>query len=317
MYRTLEKSDRGAINHIVLGPWFHNDWLRAGGDSLGAIKLGSNTAEYFREKIQRPWLAYYLHGKGDGHFPDAWVFATGKNRWHTFDSWPSTDTKPRNIYLRENHQLSFGAPGTSAAQGNGAEYDAYISDPKNPVPYMPLPDDGSGAHWMQLDQRFLGSRSDVVAWKSDPLKDDITIAGDVVAHLFASTTGSDADWVVKLIDAYPETGSVDRRMNGYELIVNADVMRGRYWKDFDHATPIPANRVTAFNVDLHDQLYTFRKGHRMMVQVQSSWFPLYDRNPQKFVPNIFNARASDYTRQEHRIWHSAQYPSHVSVRVIR
>jgi putative CocE/NonD family hydrolase len=313
MYRTLEKLDRKGMNHLVLGPWFHNDWLRPGSDSLGAIKIGSSTAEYFREKIQRPWLAYYLHGKGDGHFPDAWVFATGENKWHTFDSWPPRNTTARNLYLRENHHLSLDRPAASRKSG----YDAYVSDPKNPVPYMPLPDDGSGAHWMQLDQRFLDKRSDDVTWKSDPLEEDVTIAGDVIAHLFASTTGTDADWVVKLIDVYPVRGSAGRRMSGYQLIVNADVMRGRYWKGFSHASPIEANTVTPFNIEMHDQLYTFRKGHRLMVQVQSSWFPLYDRNPQKFVPNIFNARATDYVRQEHRIWRTADYPSHISVRVIQ
>jgi uncharacterized protein len=316
MYRILEESDRSGLNHIVLGPWFHNDWLRAGGDSLGAIKLGSNTAEYFREKIQRPWFAYYLHGKGDGHFPDAWVFATGSNEWNVFESWPPKNAKPRNLYLRENHRLSFELPITSG-KTDRAGYDAYVSDPGNPVPYMPLPDDGSGAHWLQLDQRFLDNRRDVVSWKSEPLAEDITISGDVVAHLFASTTGTDADWVMKLIDVYPESSAPDQRLNGYQLIVNADVMRGRYWKGFSHATPIPANTVTAFDVDLHNQLYTFLKGHRLMVQVQSSWFPLYDRNPQRFVPNIFNARATDYASQEHRIWHTMKYPSHISVHVLQ
>jgi putative CocE/NonD family hydrolase len=315
MYHTLEKSDQKGLNHIVLGPWFHNDWLRAGSDSLGAIKLGSNTAEYFRKNIQRPWFAYYLHGKGDGRFPDAWVFATGENKWHEFDAWPAKSAKAQNIYLQGNLRLSFDSPGISG-NTNSTRYDAYVSDPGKPVPYMPLPDDGSGVHWMQLDQRFLGNRGDIVSWSSEPLKKDITIAGDVVAHLFASTTGSDADWVVKLIDVYPESGSPDPRMNGYQLIVNADVMRGRYWKAFSHATPIPANTVTRFDVDLHDQLYTFRKGHRLMVQIQSSWFPLYDRNPQTFAPNIFNAKPADYTRQEHRIWHTMQYPSHISVHVL-
>jgi putative CocE/NonD family hydrolase len=317
MYRTLEKSDGKGLNHIVLGPWFHNDWLRPGADSLGAIKLGSNTAEYFREKIQRPFLAYYLHGKGDGHFADAWVFDTGKKKWNAFDSWPAKNAKTRNIYLRENHLLSFDAPGKSATKAEVTGYDAYVSDPKNPVPYMPLPDDGSGAHWMHIDQRFLGSRADIVTWKSEPLKEDLTIAGSVAAHLFASTTGTDADWAVKLIDVYPDSGSAGERMNGYQLIVNADVMRGRYWKGFSHASPIPANTVTPFNIDMHDQLYTFRKGHRMMVQVQSSWFPLYDRNPQTFVPNIFNAKSTDYMTEEHRIWRTSDYPSHISVQVLQ
>jgi putative CocE/NonD family hydrolase len=181
---------------------------------------------------------------------------------------------------------------------------------------MPRPDDGSGAHWMQLDQRFVDGRPDVITWQSDPLSEDLVIAGDVTAHLFASTTGTDADWVVKLIDVYPDTVSATPSLGGYELIVNADVMRGRYWKSFSHATPIPANAVTPFKVDLHQQLYRFRKGHRLMVQIQSTWFPLYDRNPQTFVENIFKARPGDFHSATHRIWRDGVHPSHISVSVL-
>ncbi|HUR93855.1 MAG TPA: CocE/NonD family hydrolase, partial [Gemmatimonadales bacterium] len=154
-------------------------------------------------------------------------------------------------------------------------------------------------------------------WVSEPLATDLTIAGDVTAHLFASTTGTDADWVVKLIDVYPDSVPDRPQLGGYQLMVNADIMRGRYWKGFDRATPIVANTVTPFDIDLHQQLYRFRKGHRLMVQVQSSWFPLYDRNPQTFVPNIFHAKPSDFRPQTHRVWHTARYPSRISVRVLR
>jgi putative CocE/NonD family hydrolase len=310
MYRTLEKNDTKRMNHIVLGPWFHNGMLAPAADSLGPIGLGSKTALYYRERIQRPWLAYHLHGKGHGTFPEAQVFATGENAWRTFDSWPPKAARSRNIYLRSNGKLSFDAP--SSAEGA----DAFISDPAHPVPYTPRPDDGSGAHWMHLDQRFVDGRPDVVTWQSDPLADDITIAGDVIAHLFASTTGSDADWVVKLIDAYPDTVSGTPELGGYELIVNADVMRGRYWKSFSEPVPIAPNTVTPFNVDMHQQLYRFRKGHRLMVQVQSTWFPLYDRNPQTFVPTIFRAKAGDFRAQTHTIWHTPDYPSHITVSVL-
>lgn len=318
MYRTVEKSDTSGLNHIVLGPWFHNSWLRPNGDSLGPIALGSNTSEYFREHIQRPWFARYLHNLGDGSddrrgFPEAQVFETGANRWRTFDAWPPKNAKARNIFLRENGMLSFAPP----QSGSSAQFDEYISDPAHPVPYMPRPDDGSGAHWMQLDQRFVDGRPDVVTWQSDPLSEDLVIAGDVTAHLFASTTGTDADWVVKLIDVYPDTVSAIPSLGGYELIVNADVMRGRYWKSFSRAAPIRANTVTPFKVDMHQQLYRFRKGHRLMVQVQSTWFPLYDRNPQAFVPNIFNAKAGDFHAETHRVWHTVKYPSHVTVQVMK
>jgi putative CocE/NonD family hydrolase len=328
-YRTVEKADSLNWNRIVLGPWFHGGWAQPGGDSLGPIRLGSNTADWFRENVQRPWFAYYLHGRGDGRFPEVWAFETGENRWHTFDAWPPKDARPRDLYLRENGMLSFDPPpasGASAASGDAAqgrflestrEYDAYLADPAHPVPYAPRPDDGSGWRtWLEQDQRFVDDRPDVLTWESAPLADDLTIAGNVVAHLFASTTGTDADWVVKLIDVYPDSVDERPRMGGYELIVNADIMRGRYWKSFERATPIPANAVTPFTVELHEQLYRFRTGHRLMVQVQSSWFPLYDRNPQTFVPNIFHAKGSDYRAQEHRIWHTARYPSRISLPVL-
>ncbi len=317
-YHAVEQTDTRGWNHIVLGPWFHGGWARPGGDSLGPIRLGSNTADYFRERIQRPWFAYWLHGTGDGKFPEAWAFETGENAWHTFDAWPPRDARPRALYLRDHGMISFdpppaSPPGAAGAAGANA-YDAYVSDPRHPVPYIARPDDGSGWQtWLEQDQRFVDGRPDVLTWESAPLAADLTIAGDVVAHLFASTTGTDADWVVKLIDVQPDTVADGRRTGGYELMVNADIMRGRYWKGFDTATPIPAGTVTPFTVDLHEQLYRFRKGHRLMVQVQSTWFPLYDRNPQTFVPNIFHAAAADYRAQEHRVWHTAQYPSHLAL----
>jgi putative CocE/NonD family hydrolase len=324
MYRTLERSDAKRWNRVVFGPWFHGGWAQPGGDSLGPVRLGSATADHFRAAIQRPWFAHYLHDKGDGGFPEAWVFEAGGNAWRTFDAWPPRSARPRDLYLREGGKLSFDAPvavggavrrGAAESQDPTTAFDAFVSDPAHPVPYVPRPDDGNGWRtWLQQDQRFVDNRPDVLTWTSEPLSEDLTIAGGVVAHLFASTTGTDADWVVKLIDVYPDSVSDERpRMGGYQLMVNADVMRGRYWKGFTRATPIPANTVTPFTVDLHDQLYRFQKGHRVMVQVQSTWFPLYDRNPQTFVPNIFRAKAADFRPQTHRVWHTARYPSRLSV----
>ena len=308
-WRELEKHDTQGWNRLVLGPWAHNQWNRPGGDSLGPVRFGSATADWYRANVLRPWFAWYLHGKGDGKFPEAWVFETGGNRWHAFDAWPPKNVQPRKLYLRAGGKLSFDPPPAGAGQ-----YDSYISDPAHPVPYIPRPDDDSGWDtWLLQSQRFVDHRPDVAGWVSEPLKEDLTIAGDVVAHLFASTTGTDADWVVKLIDVYPDTVADRPAMGGYQLIVNADIMRGRYWKSFSKPAPIPANTVTPFTIDLHQQLYRFRKGHRLMVQVQSTWFPLYDRNPQTFVPNIFRARPSDFRAQTHRIWHTPRYPSHLSV----
>lgn len=320
-YHTLEKADTKDFNRIVLGPWFHGQWSKPAGDSLGTIHFGSNTADYFRENIQRPWFAYYLRGSGSGQFPEAWVFETGENRWHTFDAWPPRNAKSRNIYLLDGGRLGFDPP-SSLARMNAqqtestrkAEYDSYISDPLKPVPNAPRPINDEGSQtWLVQDQRFAEKRADVLTWKSEPLKNDIVIAGDVVAHLFASTSGTDADWVVKLIDVYPDSVGDRSQLSGYELMVNGDIMRGRYWKTFTRATPISANSVTRFDVDMHEQLYRFAAAHRLMVQVQSSWFPLYDRNPQTFVENIFHARESDFRAQEHRVWHTAEYPSHLSV----
>ncbi|MEO8634863.1 MAG: CocE/NonD family hydrolase [Gemmatimonadales bacterium] len=314
-YRAVERHDPKNWNRIVLGPWSHGSWSRPGGDSLGAIRFGSNTADYFRMQIQRPWFAFYLHGNGEGRFPEVWAFESGGNRWRTFERWPPKSAVERKLYLRANGALSFTPP--PAAPRRAMEFDSFRADPANPVPYVPRPVNGEGwSNWLQQDQRFVEGRPDVLTWVSAPLTEDVTIVGNVAAHLFASTTGSDADWVVKLIDVYPETVSDRPTMGGYQLMVNADILRGRYWKGFDRATAIPSNKVIRFTIDLHEQLYRFQKGHRLMVQVQSSWFPLYDRNPQRFIPNIFNAKTSDFQVADHRIWRSARYPSHLAVRVL-
>jgi putative CocE/NonD family hydrolase len=308
-YRTLEKKDTKNWNYIVLGPWFHGGWSGPG-DNIGPLKFGDGIGLHFRETIQRPFFAFYLHGKGDGKFAEAYIFESGENKWHTFDAWPPREAKPRSIYLRENGMVSFDPPPTAGC-------DSYVSDPKHPIPYIARPVDGTRwRQWLVEDQRFVDNRSDVLTWRSDPLSDDVVIAGDVTAHLFAKTTGTDADWVVKLIDVYPESVQDNRTWGGYELMTNADIMRGRYYKSWSVPHPIPANTVTPFTVDLHEQLYRFLKGHRIMVQVQSTWFPLYDRNPQTYVANIFEAKASDFKAQTHSVCHGPGQASHIAVGVL-
>jgi hypothetical protein len=310
LFRELTRHDSAGLGHIVLGPWTHGSWARTSGDSLDAIQFGSSTAEYYRSQIERPWFAWYLHGKGDGKFPRARIFESGANAWRSFEEWPPKAATSRNLYFGPNGTLSFD-------RLTAAGSDRFVSDPAKPVPYIARPDDGSGWDtWLVQDQRFVDGRPDVLTWETAPLTEDLVIAGDVTARLFGSTTGTDADWVVKLIDVYPDTLPDRPGMGGYQLMVNADIMRGRYWKGFTRATPIPAGVVTPFAVDLHQQLYRFQKGHRLMVQLQSSWFPLYDRNPQRFVANIFRARAADYRAQEHRIWRSARFPSHIELPVL-
>ena len=308
-YRTLEKADTKHWNHIVLGPWFHGGWSGREQDSFGPMNFGSDPGLYYRSKIEAPWFAYHLHGIGDGAFAEAYMFESGSNQWRTFSAWPPKEGTPARIYLRQNGKLSFDAP-------NSAGSESYVSDPKHPIPYLARPVDGTRwRQWLVEDQRFVQNRPDVLSWESEPLAKEVSIAGDVIAHLYASTTGTDADWVVKLIDVYPDSG-VETRLGGYELMVAGDILRGRYYKSWSTPQAIPANTVTPFTVDLHQQSYRFLKGHRIMVQVQSTWFPLYDRNPQTFVANIFEAKAGDFLAQTHTVHHSPSAPSHIAVTLV-
>jgi hypothetical protein len=322
-YATLEKLDTEGKNYLVVGPWNHGGWARSPGDKLGQISFGTKTSEYFRDKIQAPWFAFWLKGKGTGSFAEATVFETGSNTWRMFDTWPPQQgAVPKRLYLREGGLLSFSPtplPTTKSPDG----FDSYVSDPAHPVPYRLRPiqqtydERGSDWYpWLVEDQRFVQGRPDVLTWETPPLKEDVAIAGDINAHLFAATTGSDADWVVKLIDVYPDSMPDDWRTGGYELMVASDVLRGRFREGFETPKAIVPNRVAEYVVDLHQQSYRFLKGHRIMVQVQSTWFPLYDRNPQTFVPNIFLAKPYEFRAQTHRIYRSVKYPSHVAVSVL-
>lgn len=318
-YQTLEKLDTKGINYLVMGPWNHGGWSRGAGDSLGKISFDDSTGSFFREQAQAPWFAYWLKDKGRLPLPEALLFEAGTNRWRAFDSWPPKNGTSRALYFGPNGTLSFDAP---RGRQVGA-FDQYISDPAHPVPYRNRPIQltyhprGSDWYtWLTQDQRLADDRPDVLSWQTAPLAEDVTIAGDIVAKLFASTTGRDADWVVKLIDVYPDSGDFAPRMGGYEFMVANDIMRGRYRKSWTHPEPLVPNQVTQFTVDLHQQAYTFQQGHRIMVQVQSSWFPVYDRNPQAWVPNIFEAKASDFQAQTHRVYRSAQFPSHLDVTTV-
>ena len=321
IYELLEKHDTKHLNYLVVGPWNHGGWGGASGEQLGAINFGSKTAPDFRAGIEAPWFAYWLKGIGKLSLPEATTFQAGSNTWEKRDSWPlRTNVTPRRLYVQANHGLSFTAPTASAASAGG--FDAFVSDPANPVPYRQRPikptyEQGSTwSRWLVDDQRFLKDRKDVLSWQTEPLDKDVVIAGDVIAHLFASTTGSDADWVVKLIDVYPDRYDADAALSGYQLMVANDVFRGRFRKSFEHPAAITPNHVDEYVVDLHTQDYKFRAGHRIMVQVQSSWFPLIDRNPQTFVPNIFEAKDSDFKAQTHKIFRALGAASYVQVSVV-
>ena len=321
-YEILEKTDTNHLNYLVAGPWNHGGWNRATGDKLGNIDFGSPASQYFRANILRPWFAYYLKDKGKLEQPEALTFETGSNRWTSFDAWPPrTYVTQRDLYFRANGQLSFDPP-----TGAQPQFDSYVSDPAHPVPYRQRPveptynpaDQGGSrwSTWLVEDQRFVENRPDMLTWETEPLQEDTVIAGNIVAHLFASTSGTDSDWVVKLIDVYPESDPKDPKMGGYELMIADEILRGRFRNSFSKPEPIPANQVIAYAIDLHTNNHAFLKGHRIMVQVQSTWFPIYDRNPQKFVPNIFRAHDSDYTATTQRIFRSNRYPSHVSIPVV-
>src|SRR5712691_9661949 len=318
-YAALEKTDTAGVNFLVMGPWYHGQWFADSATALGNIRFGRPTGVDFRA-LQTRWFAYWLKGEGDGKFPEATVFDAGTNEWRSFDRWPPAAAQTRHLYFRENGGLSFDPP-TAAAATAGA--DQYVSDPAHPVPYRPRPVERTYSNtsrwrrWETEDQRFVDGRPDVLTWRSEPLTAAVSVAGNVVAHVFASTTGSDADWVVKLIDVYPDTVPERPTMGGYELMVTGEIMRGRYRTSWEHATAIPPGQVERFTVDLHQQAYTFRKGHRIMVQVQSTWFPLYDRNPQTFVANIFKATAADYRAATHRVYRTTRYPSNVTIDVVR
>jgi putative CocE/NonD family hydrolase len=318
VYELFEKNDPHHLNYLVVGPWNHGGWRRADGSKLGDIPFDSNTSKYFRQFIEAPWFASWLHDKGTRNFPEARVFQTGSNRWEQYDAWPPKEAQPRNLYLRANGALSFDPPGLDAV---AAEFDSYISDPANPVPYRrrPIgptyPGDGWPA-WLVEDQRFVESRPDVVSWQSAPLKEDIKVAGDILAQFYASTSGSDSDWVVKLIDVYPEVYPENPQLAGFELMVADEILRGRFRDSFEHPAAVKPGEVTAYRLDLHTNDHAFLKGHRIMVQIQSTWFPLYDRNPQTYVENIFQAKASDYQAASQRIYRSQAYPSHVVLPIV-
>jgi putative CocE/NonD family hydrolase len=345
IYQALERLDRDGRNHLVVGPWNHGGWGRGEGRTLGRIDFGSATGVHYRSEIQAPFFRCHLRGVCAGRLPEATVFESGANAWRTYDAWPPKErVTPRALYFGAGGTLSWEPPAADSAaspasgqQGAGvasagvvrgaerapAAFDAFVSDPAKPVPYRPRPIEptydprGSGwGAWQVEDQRFVHGRPDVLSWVTEPLAEDVVIAGDVVARLFASTTGTDADWVVKLVDVYPDLDEANPKMSGYQLMVSGEVFRARYRESFEKPAPVPADSVVPYRIGLHGQAYRFRKGHRIMVQVQGSWFPVIDRNPQTFVPNIFQARAEDYRAATQRVHRGPGMASHVSLPVV-
>jgi putative CocE/NonD family hydrolase len=330
IFRHAEQSDPGHTNFIVAGPWYHGEWQSAKGEGIGLVPFGGHeTAREFRENIEAPFFRFYLHENGEKPIWQASTFQSGSNTWHTYDVWPPKEAKPTRLYLHVDGTLSFTSPDAASA------YREYVSDPANPVPYRQRPisptyPGGDWRTWEVADQRFVDHRPDVLTFLSEPLDHDLTITGALAANLFASTSGTDSDFVVKLIDAYPQNaqkpewdpgvgpkpGQYAQSLDGYELPIAMEVRRGRYLESYEKPQPLTANKPTEWNIPLRDHDHVFLKGHRIMVQIQSTWFPVIDRNPQKFVPSIYKAAASDYVPATQRIYCSASMPSHLVLPVM-
>jgi uncharacterized protein len=265
---------------------------------------------------EKHFFDYYLKGEGKEDIAEATIFVTGANEWRNFESWPPANTVQKNLYLQPDGTLRFSAPHVKSS------FDEYVSDPGKPVPYTDAIDVNRTAEYMTDDQRFASKRPDVMVYKSDVLLEDITLTGPLTADLFVSTTGTDADYIVKLIDVLPENGQTDMSneahvpMGGYQMLVRAEVFRGKYRNSFEKPEPFIPGKVTEVKYDMPDIAHTFRKGHRIMIQVQNSWFPLVDRNPQKFV-NIYNCSDSDFQKATQRIYHDAEYPSGIKITVLK
>ena len=316
MYSHLEKKDTFNRNFIVLGPWFHGEWAWPNGDSLGKINFESNTSAYFQE-LQKKWFDHWLKGKGDNKFPEATCFQTGSNQWKTYTTWPPKEAEIRNFYTQANGSCSFEKPTNSEGSVS------YISDPAKPVPYRELPIEatyGTDSHWRTWqvqDQRFVTTRPDVISFTADSLQENLTVTGDIKAHIFVSTTGTDADFVVKLIDVYPNFDPSNLSMSGYEFPVTMEVFRGRFRKSFEKPIPFVPNKPEEIVIDLHQINHTFLKGHKMMIQIQSTWFPIIDRNPQKFVPNIFEAKSTDFIKATETVYCNKNLSTYLELPVMK
>ncbi|SMO31947.1 CocE/NonD family hydrolase [Solitalea koreensis] len=315
-YKSIEKQNPNAKNTLVEGPWFHGGWARSKGNYFGDIKFGSETGTWYQKNIEFPFFMYYLKGVGKDPRPEALMFDVGADKWKEFASWPPKEVKEKNIYFQANQKLLFDKPLLAAG------FDEYISDPKHPVPYQDEISMERTREYMIDDQRFASRRPDVLVYQTGALTEDITLAGPIWADLFVSTTGTDADFVVKVIDVYPDSlksytlNGKDVKIGGYQMLLRGEVMRGRYRKSFEKPEAFTPGKVEEVKFSMPDVMHTFRKGHKIMVQVQSSWFPLVDRNPQKYIENIYKSQEGDFQKATHRVYFDVEHPSSIKVSVL-
>jgi len=315
-YKAIEKQNPNANNILVAGPWYHGGWVRSTGSSLGDIQFGQATSTYYQQNLELPFFKFHLKGEGNFDAAEANIFVTGSNQWKKFSAWPPAETESKNLYLHPNGKLAFEKPSANSS------FSEYVSDPNHPVPYQ------NGVHakrtreYMIDDQRFAARRPDVKSYQTDVLTEDITLTGPVLANLIVATTGTDADYVVKLIDVYPENepdpvpNPKNLMMGGYQMLVRGEIMRGKYRNSFENPEPFTPNAITKVNYPLPDVAHTFKKGHRIMIQIQNSWFPLADRNPQKFM-DIYQAQPSDFQKATQRIYHDSQNSSSLTLQILK
>jgi putative CocE/NonD family hydrolase len=323
LFRALNSGQPSGPVTLVMGPWTHGGWAGAGSDRVGNVNFGSMTGEYFREHLELPFFLFHLKGQGsgpkspkDGRVPKAWIFETGTNEWCCFDVWPPKDAREKALYLGPGGQLSF-----EPAPGSGDDFDEYLSDPAKPVPVIGHIGQGMPPDYMTEDQRFASQRPDVLVYETEPLDHDLTIAGPVIPSLKVSTSGTDSDFDVKLIDVYPndypdpEPNPAGVRMAGYQQLLRGEPFRGKYRNDMAKPEAFTPGQPERIEFVMPDVCHTFRQGHRIMIQVQSSWFPLTDRNPQKFL-DISKAKASDFQKAVERVYRGGQEGSRVKVLVL-
>ena len=318
-YKNIEEKNPKTTNMLIIGPWPHGWWASDDGYRLGDITFGTNTGDYFRKEIQLRFFKYYL--KDEGNFPEteARIFNTGVNKWSSFEQWPPKDVQKEVLSLEAGHKLTFTKPVKSKT-----DHYEYVSDPHKPVPYTAHVMDSRTFYYhpyMNEDQRFAARRPDVLVFETDPLEKDVTLAGPMLADLYVSTTGTDADWVVKIIDVYPDSAHdpkpnpTQAKMGGYQMLVRGDILRGKYRNNPEKPEPFVPGKVTEIKLPLQDVLHTFKKGHRIMIQIQSSWFPFFDVNPQTFT-NIYKAKPGDFKKATQQVWFSKKYPSKIHIRVL-
>ena len=331
IYYTLEETNPVNQSTLVVGPWLHGGWHSMSGASLGCISFDSTTSETFQSEVQYPFFSHFLRDEGDWEGTEAIVFETGANEWRRFDRWPAPGVERRPLYFGADGTLSWDAPTAGAVTSGGASggpaaaagtdaYDEYLSDPAKPVPFSAEYCTTQGHLWMIEDQRFAATRPDVLVYESDILTEDLTIAGPIIATLHASTSGTDADWIVKLIDVLPgdtpDNPDCPVPMGDFQMLLAGEVFRAKFRNSYETPEPLVPGQPSRIEFDLRDRFHTFKAGHRIMVQIQSSWFPVIDRNPQTFV-DIYSATEEDFQKATQKIYRSADLPSHVTLGVLR